>query len=89
MTYEDVLNTDQTNVGYIVAEFSDSLFPSDNMYTIGDSTGQPNDRDHYVNGPLRYGSSFTFFLRAYPLLVSIISQLTITEYLYSHQSMEE
>ena len=41
------------------------------MYTIGDSTNQPSDRDQYVNDPLRYGSSFTFFLRAYPLIVSI------------------
>jgi netrin-G3 ligand len=68
ISYEDALTTEQVNVAYITAEFGESLFPSDNTYIIGDPN-QPNDRQ-YTNQPLRYGTKFTFFLRAYPLLNS-------------------
>ena len=57
------------DIGYVVAEFADALFPSDGYYIIGDET-QPNDRSgRYTNGKLRYGTPYTFFLRAYPFLV--------------------
>ncbi len=48
---------------YIAAEFGDDDFPDNNVYIVGDPT-QPNDND-YVNGPLCYGATYTFFLRAY------------------------
>ncbi len=49
---------------YIAAEFSEALFPENNRYVVGDPT-QPSDEDDYVNGPLCYGATYTFFLRAY------------------------
>ncbi len=49
---------------YIAAEFSEALFPENNRYVVGDPT-QPSDVDDYVNGPLCYGATYTFFLRAY------------------------
>ena len=55
-------------LAYITAEFAGELFPSNGKFTVGDET-QPNDRMNlYVNGPLPRGYSFTFFLRAYPLI---------------------
>ncbi len=51
-------------IAYIAAEFSEALFPENNRYVVGDPT-QPNDVDDYVNGPLCYGATYTFFLRAY------------------------
>ena len=55
-------------LAYITAEFAGGLFPADGRFTVGDET-QPNDRAFlYGNGPLRYDSTFTFFLRAYPLI---------------------
>lgn len=67
-TYQQVKDQRGANSGYIAAEFGSDLFPTDNMYTVGDP-GQPHDKDIYYNGELRYGSSYTFFLRAYPILV--------------------
>ena len=82
LTYSDILNKDFNEpVSYIVGEFSDDLFPEDSMYTIGDED-EPDDKD-YHNGPLKYGSSFTFFLRAYPLLTDSRRserQVTIRQY---------
>ncbi len=49
---------------YIAAEFGDDGFPESNVYIVGDPT-QPNDHNQYVNGPLCYGATYTFFLRAY------------------------
>ena len=66
-TYDEISNTDSFNVAYIAAEFGSNLFPSSNLYVIGDPDNQPKDKSQYYNGPLRYGSSFTFFLRAYPI----------------------
>ncbi len=51
-------------IAYIAAEFSEALFPVNNRYVVGDLT-QPRDVDDYVNGPLCYGATYTFFLRAY------------------------
>ncbi len=51
-------------IAYIAAEFSQVLFPENDRYVVGDST-QPSDVDEYVNGPLCYGATYTFFLRAY------------------------
>ncbi len=49
---------------YIAAEFGDDDFPDNDVYIVGDPT-QPNDNDLYENGPLCYGATYTFFLRAY------------------------
>ena len=55
--------------GYITAEFSRDLFPSDGRFTVGDPIETANDRtEWYPNSPLQYGSRYTFFLRAYPLI---------------------
>ena len=63
------------DIAYIAAEFSDSLFPSNGDYIIGEET-EPNDRSStYTNGQLRYGTPYTFFLRAYPYLVSCMHAL--------------
>lgn len=63
------------DIAYIAAEFSDSLFPSNGYYIIGEET-EPNDRSStYTNGQLRYGTPYTFFLRAYPYLVSCMHAL--------------
>ncbi len=51
-------------IAYIAAEFSEALFPVNNRYVVGDPT-QPSDEDDYMNGPLCYGATYTFFLRAY------------------------
>ncbi|XP_011404665.2 PREDICTED: receptor-type tyrosine-protein phosphatase delta-like isoform X2 [Amphimedon queenslandica] len=60
-------------IGYVAAEFADALFPSDGYYIIGEET-QPNDRSgSYTNGELRYGTPYTFFLRAYPFLSDVSS----------------
>ena len=71
-TYEDVGNAAASGgfAGYVTAEFSRELFTSDTMqFTIGDPDELANDRrSQYPNRPLRYGSHYTFFLRAYPLL---------------------
>ena len=54
-------------MAYITAEFADDLFPADNLFVVG-GDAQPNDRaEIYSNGPLRYGSSYAFFLRTYPM----------------------
>ncbi len=49
---------------YIAAEFGDDDFPDNDVYIVGDPT-QPNDNNQYENGPLCYGATYTFFLRAY------------------------
>ena len=52
---------------YIAAEFGDDLFPTDGQFTVGDPT-EPNDQmDDYKNDPLCYSSTYSFFLRAYPI----------------------
>ena len=67
MTYADSKTYKGPNpVAYITAEFDDKLFPSDSVFTVG-VDGQPNDRQ-YENGPLPHGTTFAFFLRAYPLI---------------------
>lgn len=72
-TYQGIIDYDgDGNLGYIVAEFEDSVFPDDNQFTIGDPLAGPDDGS-YNNGPLKYGSSFTFFLRSYPLLDDTVS----------------
>ena len=63
--YRSIIDNNFDSIAaYIVAEFSEEEFPKDSMYTIGNDSA-PND--NYENGPLKYGSFFTFFLRAYPL----------------------
>ena len=75
-TYEEVINSDGESVlGYIAGEFAASLFPDDSLYTIGDHSEL--DDGGYENGPLRYGSSFTFFLRSYPLLDDTVSTMEL------------
>ena len=70
VTYNDIINNEYTEpTAYIAAEFADNMFPKDGMYIIGDQT-EHKDRDYYTNGLLKYDSSFTFFLRAFPLIVS-------------------
>ena len=73
-TYDYVSGYSGANpVAYITAEFADDLFPADNLFVVGRG-GQPNDRaDNYINGPLRYGFSFVFFLRTYPV-TDLVSQ---------------
>ncbi len=48
---------------YIAAEFGATDVPDNAVYIVGDPT-QPND-DDYENGPLCFGATYTFFLRAY------------------------
>ena len=73
ISYDDAIRYDSTSpVAYIAAEFSDNDFPNDNMYIIGDEN-EPDDGD-YTNGLLKYDSSFTFFLRMYPLLDQVSAQ---------------
>ena len=55
-------------VAYVTAEFADDLFPADNTFVVG-RNDQPDD-NYYSNGPLRYGSSFSFFLRSYPSIAN-------------------
>ncbi len=72
VTYNDIINMEYTQpTAYTAAEFAANLFPVDGMYIIGNKTEpHDHDRDYYTNGLLRYDSSFTFFLRAFPLIVS-------------------
>ena len=71
------------DIAYIAAEFSDSLFPSNGYYIIGEET-EPNDRSStYTNGQLRYGTPYTFFLRAYPYLVSSCMHYCTSACVYS------
>lgn len=67
-TYENVANTEESYDAYITAEFAQSLFPSDGLFTVGDPMEVTNDRSgSYPNQPLQYGSQYTFFLRVYPV----------------------
>jgi len=49
----------------ITSEFDANLFPSDGMFTVGNSS-QPNDRPGITNGLLCYATTYTFFVRVYP-----------------------
>ena len=51
-------------MAYIAAEFDSLLFPSNGVFVVGDEQ-QPNDRAAYRNGPLCYGTTYSFFLRVY------------------------
>ena len=52
---------------YIAAEFGDDLFPTDGQFTVGDPTAPNDQMDDYKNDPLCYSSTYSFFLRAYPI----------------------
>ena len=70
-TYETAGSDIRTRgyAGYITAEFRRELFPSNGRFTVGDPMETANDKTrNYPNNPLQYGSRYTFFLRAYPLL---------------------
>ena len=60
-----------TPVGYITAEFGRDLLPEDRKFVVGDKdnsgNNSPNDRKNmYENGHLCHGTTYTFFIRAYP-----------------------
>ena len=75
-TSQQIIDSDGESVmGYIAGEFEASLFPDNNRYTIGEYSEL--DDGGYENGPLRYGSSFTFFLRSYPLLDDTVSTIKL------------
>ena len=67
-SYADTDNCPNPELGqqiaYITAEFDDNLFPENGYYIVGDRS-QPNDQLQYNNGPLCYGATYTFFIRAY------------------------
>ena len=74
-TYSDINcgNPGTNAIAYITAEFGDNLFPSNNMFIVGD-LNQPNDRpDNYTNGQLCYATNYTFFVRAY----TVVSELSV------------
>ena len=65
LTAAEVQTITSSPVAYIAAEFSDSLFPFNGQYVIGDSL-QPNDRQSlYSNVALDPQKTYTFFVRAY------------------------
>lgn len=74
-TYENVGRdaVSRSFAGYITAEFGRNLFTSDSLqFTVGNPEEPANDRkSQYPNQPLRYGSHYTFFLRAYPQLSTV------------------
>ena len=75
-SYDEVDATGSETVAYIAAEFSVEKFPPNSQFVIGDNN-QPNDQsDKYTNGPLQGGSSYTFFLRVYPKLMTEVMQHT-------------
>ena len=49
---------------YVTAEFAASLFPGDNMFTLG--SGGPNDNDNYTNPTLQYSTAYTYFVICLP-----------------------
>ena len=56
---------------YITAEFDGGNFPDSGLFIVGgdDGVNSPNDQpDLYTNGFLCFSGSYTFFVRAYPLL---------------------
>ena len=65
MTAEAQSNTSRPTA-YIAAEFSNSLFPSNGQFVIGD-TSQPNDRPLLYSNPALDPNKiyYTFFVRAY------------------------
>ena len=71
VTYDELIDNDDYTAptAYIVGEFSQDDFPEDSLYIIGDESAEQPDDGGYNNGPLKYGSSFTFFLRAYPKVI--------------------
>ncbi len=54
-------------IAYITTEFDDHMLKE--LFIVGLNGSQsPNDRPNkYHNGPLCYGTSYTFFVRAYPI----------------------
>lgn len=77
--YQDI-NCDQPRtdpMAYIAAEFDASLYPGDGFFIVGDDQ-QPNDQDAYKNGPLCYGTSYSFFLRIY---ITQVRMLELHSYL--------
>ena len=67
ITAAEVQTITSSPVAYIAAEFSDSLFPFNGQYVIGDSS-QPNNRQSralYTNVALDPQKTYTFFVRAY------------------------
>lgn len=71
LSYNEVDSIKLETVAYIAAEFSAEKFPSNSQFIVGDQN-QPNDQpDKYTNGPLREGSSYTFFIRVYPELTTV------------------
>ena len=59
-----------TPKAYITAEFGAELLPASGLFAVGgEGVNAPNDRPAlYTNGLLCFGRSYTFFVRAYPLL---------------------
>ena len=49
---------------YIAAEFAATLFPDDNMFTLG--SGGPNDNDNYTNPTLSQITAYAYFVICLP-----------------------
>ena len=78
LAYSEVQNVNSRAVAYIASEFSDEEFPANGQFVIG-RRSQPNDHpDVYINGPLRDGKNYTFFLRAYPKLGTAQKRATVS-----------
>jgi len=66
-------------VAYITSEFDHNILPEDNLFVVGGGQGanSPNDVNVYENWPLCYGTSYTFFVRAYTSPTIQVSLVTV------------
>lgn len=63
---------------YVTAEFAADLFPMSRNFIVGlnssEDVNSPNDRlDIYVNGKLCYAIKYSFFIRAFPVSILLVT----------------